>query len=1050
MSIFAPPQLFSTMAVAVQLDDDLDRGTHVRVIPSPALGFPLAPIGIYRLQAERTVPTVVWSDPKGILHANGNLDAAGGVLFADIAVPVDDLPENQSQDVAVEVDGNFDGVAILLDSTRSDGVGREYSRVSKAPYVLGAPRVNRLRLEGRGTARLITWRMSTVRALEQILDSDPLDILSLPIDGRHAWYSGGLGAIRAMSYVKRGAPLRLTPADRPDGPLDLISADNEVQRIQPLGKDVVDACEKMMRDPATWPRDVRIDADALPSGQVAQHSVDMGVPSLLLMQAMDPGLARFLGLMTRVEDLPQAGEPVAYATVAMYAVQRTFGVLRRNDSLYDNLGQQTALMQSAVARNVERIEERTGRRGEFTRLSRSIVNRPVAAIRGVIALCGVVPPPDRPIIAAPLVPAERARWIGRPTLPSNAFRQNMLWATTPLGGLVALGRLEGGTWQSRHRPAPLADGVDSPPRVLPLLLGRTADRPPAMAQSLLSDSPIPSEPDQPPTASRYRVALADLFGRFGPLVEFAVNPPPRPMPLAPMPQASVVLDGPTGVEAGAISPGHVDITVPVPNVADMRAGALPLARLHLVFGAESAHVDLVPEVLADPSARRSVPVVTKRFLLPPTEVAQSGSGVLQATFEDTMGALSDAVSVNIAFIDRRPHPVIPSGLGLIWTSRPGPAEEVELKLKWQAAANASYRVFIADAIGLGLPAGPRANQAVEAGVRARNGTLGARERFRLLSEVKESGGVAVVDERLPRSLGSVQVLRIVPLTANGHEAPFDACPVVPVAVPSERRPPAARIAASIDNATGMATLRIEADGFDWIALQAAEPGLFTDPPAADARHPEFRLRRAIGTVPEPIYAREIARGKLKIERTGDGFRAFADVVDTKPLQPFVRCAWWVEVRLGPERRVREGFEEVPPAGSVEPMSESQRQDLPQTFSLSSPPASAIRMLPLASAPEAAIVTIFEAAGTRQMSLQLGATPSSSASVAPYKLRLWEQWGDLPNGSVANIMLSGAAVEWTGVNRAEVDSPLPGALLMAYIDPLGRVGEVVRVEGVVKP
>jgi len=1069
MSIFAPPKYFAALAVAAENDADLARGTHVRLLPAPALGFPLAPVGLYRVHAQPTEPQILWHDGKGAVRPDGNLDAADGLLFADIAIPPENSPEATPIDVALEIAG-FDGVATLLDVVApadDDGTPqpREFCRVSRAPYVLAAPVVKRLRLQGRGTAVVTTWRVYPLRALEEIAHSEPVDLLSLPIDGARPWYAGGLGPASSLDRALLGAPLRLTPADRPDGPLDPLTPEHERQRLAPQTADLDRDCERMLGDAAQWPGNVRLVADALPAGQVKPHSADVSLQNLLLMQSMDPGVARYLGLMTRVDELPTPDERIAYVAVAIHAMQRPIGIFNITiGSIYDQLGDQPAFLASVISHHIDSVERRNGRAGEIGALMKEASARPFGAVRGVLAICGIAPPPDTPAIAAPSATPDRARWIAQPARTADGFRQEMTWTSAPLGGLIALGRLEDAGWQTRHGMAPLAPDADSPLRALPMLLGRTRERAPALPRALLSDAPIPADPDAPARSWRYRVALADLFGRFGAPVEFDIAPPPRLAPPQPAPQFSLVLDGPEGSEPDPASPGHLDISVPVPNIADLPAGALPLVRLRLAFdGTQTDDIALLPELLADPSAPRNVAVVTARIALPPLAIAATAVGKLDATFEDQAGRVSETATLAIGYGDRRPHPVIRAGLGLFWTSRPGPSPEVELKLRWPAPTGRRFRVFIADAIGLGLGAGfgvpvggaggggdaggaggagaslaPRSDQAVVAGQRARDGTLGARDRFRLLTEIEAVADSAVLDERLPRSLATVQVLRIVPLTAQGREAPFDACPVVPVAVPGERRPPAPSLSARIDPDTGRARLRIEVAGFDWIALQAAEPGLFTDPPAPDAHAPEFRLRRATGPVPEPIYARPAQRGTLTIERAGDSWRAVADIDEPMELVPFVRTAWWAEVRLGAERRVSAGFEELPPEGGAAPLSAMQTQDLPQPWSQPSAPATAMRIPPPPAAPEGAVVTLIEEGGMRRMNLRIPETPFAPAKVQPgWRLRIWEQWGELAMELAGEVALTGAAVDWDSAAKVIADAPLPATLIIAYIDPLER-------------
>ena len=186
---------------------------------------------------------------------------------------------------------------------------------------------------------------------------------------------------------------------------------------------------------------------------------------------------------------------------------------------------------------------------------------------------------------------------------------------------------------------------------------------------------------------------------------------------------------------------------------------------------------------------------------------------LEARFVDEAGGVTPEPpdTRTLEIVDPRPPKIIPTGPGILWTSRPGPAEEVELKLVFPGEPNARYRAYLADTAGLDLPTmepGPpartrlRAEIAVDGANRAGGGQLnGRRDRFRLLTEpalVAGADGQVMVDERLPRSLATVQFLRIVPLGATGAEADFDACGLTPVAVPSDRRPPAPLLAVAVD------------------------------------------------------------------------------------------------------------------------------------------------------------------------------------------------------------------------------------------------------------
>ena len=83
--------------------------------------------------------------------------------------------------------------------------------------------------------------------------------------------------------------------------------------------------------------------------------------------------------------------------------------------------------------------------------------------------------------------------------------------------------------------------------------------------------------------------------------------------------------------------------------------------------------------------------------------AKTASGTLTATFVDTAGVSSEVA-------ERAGQPTAIAGgrwscrpaSASIWTSRPGPAPDVELKLVWPAKPDTRYRVYVADQKGLAV------------------------------------------------------------------------------------------------------------------------------------------------------------------------------------------------------------------------------------------------------------------------------------------------------------------------------------------------------------
>ena len=291
-------------------------------------------------------------------------------------------------------------------------------------------------------------------------------------------------------------------------------------------------------------------------------------------------------------------------------------------------------------------------------------------------------------------------------------------------------------------------------------------------------------------------------------------------------------------------------------------------------------------------------VATLVFDLPALLPMETRRLAIKARFFDTAGTASEIEVAAINITDPRPPRIIPTGPALIWTSRPGPSADVELKLSWQGIPGHRYRAYLADAPGIGVPtsdgAGPRSRGqiGVDGAALARGGGLDRRDRFRLLTDpplLAAADGSVVMDEFLPRTLSTVQFVRIISTSDNGVEAPFAQSGLIPIAVPADRRQPPPRLEVAVDPDTGAATISIIAVGINLVDLQVQEPGLFADPPDADARAPEFRLRRAASAVGDPIYAREVGRGFLQATTLDGATTMSATFVDANCERSGVLC-----------------------------------------------------------------------------------------------------------------------------------------------------------------
>ena len=152
---------------------------------------------------------------------------------------------------------------------------------------------------------------------------------------------------------------------------------------------------------------------------------------------------------------------------------------------------------------------------------------------------------------------------------SQSTESYIHFTSSPLGALVALGRLEGGAWRTRHRTIDLPAPASPSRRALAMLCSaapspRRRRRLAQGVRELHAPGSIAATRRFPAgdTPAKYRAALADLFGRFGPAAEFDVATPKRPAPPVPATNPGRA-HGPEGVGGPPASPGHVKVAIVV-------------------------------------------------------------------------------------------------------------------------------------------------------------------------------------------------------------------------------------------------------------------------------------------------------------------------------------------------------------------------------------------------------------------------------------------------------------------------------------------------------
>jgi hypothetical protein len=1061
-TLFAPPELLSVYAYAEEGSGlDLRKGTHLRLFAGHGESFPLAPFVVFKLEAERSEPRGLHvTDRMGALAPQGLTLSTLGVASA-IPILGDD---DQRRTVRLElIPSEPEGLdrAVLIDQS-----GRAIAQRRAPRWQFSAPAFHQLRLEGR--AQNVGLRTSVVR-LEQILNRRvaPAAVLGLPIAGVHPWYVGGQNRAAALARVTSGAPLRLNVMDRPNGPLEPVRGDDETRRVEAMlaGVTLGGGLEKMLANlvnDGSAPPWSQTEVQELTEVDVERrHTVRTPRAATLQFAALDPGLARFFGFATHIDDLPDLDlrggwDVLAVASVFAMAPRTPRGrpaPAEGEDALIDLV--------------VRAIREQGGPdvRGD---LDRSIGEARAQGlqVRAAVALAAPTPPWDPPDLPRPDI--VDLKW--QPPVrgePSALYRAGFAFNNRSLTTLAAVSAELDGAWTTRH--APLAvPGAAPEVRAQPRMFGqenRPGTRRLGVPAISLQSASLLAEHDLPAVSGEIRCAIraSDLFGRFGPSVEFNVAPPPRPRPPRPVlrhrfERAAIDMDSTAPQVPGAVKV-LVDSAV-VPKIGDLAAGSLPIARLELSLLGPPESVDV------------TVPGVSEVVLpVGPLGRQAQGSWTLTGVFYDADNTASEPATVTVSVQDVRPPKPYPTGVGLFWTSTPGPSPDVELRLAWPAPKDSQHRVYLADEHGLGLTAeelgaNPSRGRVGAAGCRkVLEGRPVARDGFRLLTDSPIKAGAdgrAVLETALPRSLSSVQFLRMVPLGPDGAEPLFASCGIVAVAVPDGRRPPPPTLEGTVDPATGSASLNVVADGFDLVALRRDERGLFAagEPGVVP---PRFRIRRGTGPVPDPIYARTVAEGDL-VWTNGAFAGEHTDDAGGAGLQPFVRYVYWAEVRLPPERRLPADLNAIDPPGGVAPVSLVGATDSPRPLSPPSAPRTLMRAPPTPpDAPDPPTVTITRqppVGGESEVTIAIADPPRAHAlAIDRYRLAVWTQWleaeteRDIEAATIAN----GEDLEgvWPSIEDGSVtiSVPTPGDLVaaavlrvrLALVDPLGRSSEITSFD-----
>jgi hypothetical protein len=915
MSLFAPSRLLSGVGIHDPADPHLAKGGHIRLFPNPSLGLPVAPILVSRStfnvdQLKRSARNdIEWRDSNGALltppftvtPANpvfGTLPTAPGSRC--VWIEVDMTPQRSFPTFdprifdATLISERLGGATVRprlinnlgrqVRSGRLELAQMEPSQLgpaavqsrSTAPYMLAGSHIAQIRVAGSGTVRGVSWLDISKLKGEK---GKRWKLWTLPHDSAPRYLSVPNAESLAKDRVIAGAPFREALFDEPSATPATATffADPAGHDLNRVGKrfdgELKAALDRLLTDlslPQNQLSDPVVTRDEVTGTVVGKINVNL--LSAVQMAAIDPGMARWLGLADTDIDV----EALPKGTLALYWLDSWWDAAAiPSKSLFGRFIANSFVANQADLERFKRIFDKGLSDG---------VKAPVSLDTVVPLIVGI--PPDRP--STPTLGSLVSGPWNTHMVPPAAARQ----VTVPLSGLtaaniLAFARVEVGGPFALHDKGP--DGGKLPisaallPNALSPGLGEVYDR---LA---------------PPDPTRYRVAQVDWFGRWSEWAEALSPPAPRPRPPRPVPELFYTQpDIPDPVHSAPMS-GTIRFRIPVPQPLQLPPGSLLVTALELTLNGQAPQMIVIGAGDLNVDLTRTGPALAR---------CATGEIKLTARWQDSGGQFSDP-SPEISRVIRDPRPpaaiVIPEVLD--YGSRPDVTGKSRIQLRWtNSPGQATTRVYQSDettlitvlekagsataSIRAAIAAAP--NPAAKAAIFVANKALFGRTSFELVNP--DLFTASTFEHRVSGSLRVLVFYRVVPVSAANVEGPIGDSALIPYAIPNSGPP-----------ATPLLTVK---PIFEASAPQV-QAAIIIRVPQGPVQASEYRLRRS------SVESRVVER--MPIAQTGSipalaaaaGPEAMQEVttfrdtggnelkaVDT--LAPWTAYSWVVEVRGGPE------------------------------------------------------------------------------------------------------------------------------------------------------
>lgn len=1025
MSVLAPTWALSALALDAQGDPHLPPGRHLRVQPAAALGLPLLPLRVHRVNLGNPATATVGSGATAMWRGDVRCtDRQGNELSLPFAMPADGVVDvwlpagavSPLVHVTPDVTQGFTGTAALI--THGAGGDVVVTQRSTAPFTLGAARVTQLRLRGQGRVAAVRW-VNAQAVAQRYGMGTPWRTWSLPLPQPQGFYTPTPDALTAAeARVGRGAPLRwpMQAAPQAAGPATAPPMAQPVKsewlRLESVRKEVAGWLPRLT-GLAGAPHAERLSPVAgNPAGTPDSLALSLPLVDSLWLSTLDPGLARWVGWADLDDgaELPSApGDVVAYVVAGIWQASRT--AWWKTDPF-------ASLLAPAVLADQAAFEADK----RLPLVSPPLAEAPYWSLMAVAA-AAVGVPASRP--TPPFVEALRHRaWL--PAVPPQARRELVIeLAGLATGPGLAIARQEGASWVGIHRPR--ANG-----QLLPMLPGPPAATPPSPAAPAGLRGRV-LDRRAPPEGLSYRVAQCDVFGRWSDWGTGSCGPGKRPAPPVPQPTLHPIWpDEATWPAVGPLAPG-LSIRVPVPLNESLAPGSLPLTALRL----QRDNGPPVDTPLPAGPGGDTLVVTLAGPGLPPCGQAQVR---LQAWW--LAGPTTSAPSPKLERLLHDPRPPLPVSFDavLAYGSRPDATGKSRIELRWTPpAGQALARVVYASETVLRArmraaidhPAQPDspaqvawraalqpALAAIDAATTrpARAAALVAcashcpRDWFELLERDPRLQPAAESGRHVHEVSGQLQTLglyRVVPVSASNVEGDFASAPMIAFAVPNALPPPQPLVTVRAEGPSARLTLTVPA---------AAEPAQ------------RYRLRRTRGR-PDTVAALPIvASGSLPAPPAPG--QAQSLTVDDAGLVPWQRYSWLVEVQGA----------DLPGTGVAGvPLMQG-------AWSRPSEPVSAQAVPP---SPPAAVTQLALQANQTRLRFAYPASAADGGVSGRYRFVLLQRRGAEALREVATVFADGPVAQGgvdpqTGL--AEIVLPLEeeAAAVVVYsvvvVDPLGRRSE----------